>query len=111
MVLKNNFKLLAFILLSLSFHTVFCMFEKIKIDKVMTDPKEISLKAEIVSGSGTVEAPFITIFAHQFRFKGTIICDGTCRIIATKNFDPDQFRRQGTGEYICLVYRKVNLDR
>ena len=63
----------------------------------------VNLTCNTFSGKGYIKSPLIIITAKEFKFEGTIECNGECRIITKKAFNLDMFKRAGSGTFTFEV--------
>ena len=61
------------------------------------------------SGTGTIQAPIITIDVSAFEFSGTLICKNICTIRTTNKCDLSKFLMKGGG--IFDIKRQYNGER
>lgn len=56
-----------------------------------------------LSGSGSITSDSITISCDTFNYTGTLACNGSCIIYAKKKFDPNMFKRAGSGTFTVII--------
>lgn len=59
----------------------------------------LNLKAEIIKGTGTLDANNVSIDCDEFQFTGTIRCQNSCTINAKKTFNRNMFKQEGPGNF------------
>jgi len=65
--------------------------------------RELNVNAGILNGNGILDSNKITIDCDEFRFTGTIRCDGVCEIRAKKDFRRGMFKKEGKGVFTYII--------